>query len=406
VSRRLAPRNTKQVLMVAGEPSGDRIAAGVARVLAARGIRCVGMGGAACALAGVRIIADIRASSAMGLTEVAARLPAVLLAHARLARVARDERPSAAVLINYSEYNERLGRYLRRLGIPVLRCGAPQVWAWRRGRLATIGCSLDRLAVILPFEEALFRDAGVDARYVGHPALDVRIRRRPEARALLGLRPDRAAIALLPGSRAHEVRRLGPRLLQSLVELAKMGRSVQARLVVAPSLDPATASWLRDLARSSRVPAIEVAPELGASEWLCAFDASLVASGTATLESALAGAPPVIVYRMSALTAAIARRLVRTRCVGLPNILLGSKRYPELLQEQATPHGMARALAHVLDTRAVLEPLGLALRRLLEPVSPELGTSSQRIAAMMHDWFDLPPYERATETRGYQPEPA
>jgi lipid-A-disaccharide synthase len=390
VSRRFASGNPKQVLVVAGEPSGDLIAGGVARVLAARGWRSFGIGGAACSGAGMRIVADIGASAAMGLTEVVTRLPSLVLMHARLTRAARDERPAAAVLVNYSEYNQHLGRQLRRLGIPVLRCGAPQVWAWRRGRIAELAHSLDRLAVILPFEEALFRDAGIEARYVGHPVLDVAARSRTQARALLGLGSHDAAVALLPGSRAHEVRRLAPALLQTVVELEKIGRSVEARVAVAPSLEPATAIWLRGLARSAQVGTIEVSPELGASEWLSAFDAALIASGTATLESALAAVPPVIVYRLSPLTAAVARRVVRTPFIGLPNIVLGAKHYPELLQEEATPPRIAREVARVLDTRKEFEPLASSLRRLLTTVLAQPATCAERIAAMMHDWLGLP----------------
>src|SRR6266545_3509174 len=175
------------LLLVAGEPSGDSIAGGIARALLPQGVRCFGMGGSACEQSGVELVADLRRSAAMGFTEVAARLPAVVSAYAKLASSARLERPRAAALVNYTEFNARLGRHLRRRRIPVLWCVAPQVWAWRRGRMRSISRALDRLAVILPFEERLWREAGVDAHYVGHPALDVVLPERVAARAELGL---------------------------------------------------------------------------------------------------------------------------------------------------------------------------------------------------------------------------
>jgi len=375
------------VLLVAGESSGDRIAAGVARALSADGIRCFGMGGEACALAGVRVVTDLRASAAMGVTEVAARLPAVLAAYVRLARLAESERPRAAVLVDYTEFNHRLGRRLRRLGIPVLRCVAPQVWAWRPGRLATARRAFDRLAVILPFEEPLWHGAGVDARYVGHPVLDVVPRDRADAQQRLGLSGRRPAVALLPGSRRHEVRSLARRMFETMKELERMGRGVEARLVLAPSLDESTRHWLREHAMRAAVRTVEVTPDFGASEWLAAFDASLAASGTATLESALCGVPPVIVYRVSAITAAIARRLLRVRSIGLPNLVLGSQCYPELLQDDVEPRRMARAICAVLDAPSTFEPFARQLRKELEPQRSSARTSSERIAAWMGDWL-------------------
>ena len=388
--RGVGTRSASSVLVVAGEPSGDRIAAGVARALSADGVRCFGMGGDACALAGVRVVADLRASAAMGMTEVAARLPAVLAAYVRLARLVESERPRAAVLVDYAEFNQRLGRLLRGLGIPVLRCVAPQVWAWRPGRLATAGRAFDRLALILPFEEPLWRGVGVDARYVGHPVLDVVPRDRTDARQKLGLSGDRPAIALLPGSRRHEVRSLASRMLETVKELGRLGRGVEARLVVAPSLDESTRHWLREQATRAAVRTVDVTGDFGAAEWLAAFDASLAASGTATLESALCGAPPVIVYRVSAITAAIARRLIRVPAIGLPNLVLGSRCYPELLQDDVEPRRMALAICGILDAPSTFEPLARRLRKELEPPRSSARTSSERIAAWMNDWLRLP----------------
>src|SRR5258705_6678454 len=177
-------------------------------------------------------------------------------------------------------------------------------------------------------------------------------------------------------------------MLDALGELERSGRQLDARLALAPSLDDATRRWLRDRAADAGVAVFEVSPDAGAGEWLAAFDATLATSGTVTLESALAGAPPVIVYQVSAVTAAIARRLVRAPSIGLPNVLLGRRVYPELLQDDAVPARMARSLATVLDQRAAFEPHARVLRDLL--LAPLAGrrASHERIAAWMSDWLD------------------
>ncbi len=362
------------VLLVAGEPSGDRMAGEVARVLSARGAACVGMGGEASLRAGVRLVSDM-GSPAMGLTDVAGRWPDALSAWLRLASEVRAERPRAAVLVDHTEFNWRLGKYLRGRGIPVLWCVAPQVWAWRPGRLRARSRPFDRLAVILPFEEALWRDAGADARYVGHPAIDMTVRPKHELRALLGLALDRQAVALLPGSRAHEVRRLAPAMLGAVAALEQTGRTVEARLGVAPLLDDATRTWLRREAAIAGVPTFDVDPRLGAIEWLGAFDASMVASGTATLEAAIAGAPPV---------------LIRVPSIGLPNVLLGHRAYPELLQDEVEPMRIALAVRSVLDDPAKFEGLRASLRQTLVLPSSHLRTSAERTVARMEDWLGAP----------------
>ena len=378
--------SSPSVLVVAGEASGDRIAAGIARALAPTGVHCVGMGGTAARQAGVELVADLGRSAAMGLTEVAARLPRVVTAFARVVATARERRPSAAVLIDYTEFNLRLGSILKRIDIPILWCVAPQVWAWRPGRVATIARALDRLAVILPFETALWRAAGVDAHYVGHPALDAPTLRRDVARAAMGLPANRPSIALLPGSRPHEVRRHMPIMLAALAELDRAGLGVEPRLLVATSLDDATQRWLRSQAQRAGVPTIDA-------------DAAITASGTATLECALAGVPPVVVYRLSPLSAAVARRFVRTRFVGLPNIVLASLVYPELLDRDAEPVGVARALGSVLERGPSFAPHAEELRRRLAWPSPFTtteqaamngpvgATATERMASLLSPWL-------------------
>jgi lipid-A-disaccharide synthase len=373
------------VLIVAGEASGDRIAALTARALAAEGVRCFGVGGPSCRAAGVETIADGAQLAAMGLADVAARVPALAGGVARLAlRVAR-ERPRAALLVNYTELNQRLGRLLRARGTRVLWCVAPQVWAWRRGRLRTLGGSFDTLAVILPFEEKLWRDAGHDARYVGHPALEVPALDPATVRARLALDPAARAVAVLPGSRPGEVQRLGRPLCEAAALLAAQGAVDDARLVLAPGLDPRAREAALAAAAASGIAAVQADPEHGAASLLPGFDAALCASGTASLEAALAGAPPVVAYRMDAVAFAIARRLVRTPHVALPNVLLGRRAFPELLQDEVTPPALAAAARALLDRRDEAAGDARALRAILAPPSPE--PFGARVAGLLLPWL-------------------
>jgi lipid-A-disaccharide synthase len=369
----------RSVLTVAGEASGDRVAAAVATSLGARNVRCFGMGGAASAAAGVDLLCDLRRTTGMGTAEIAARIPALVVSYVRLKRAAVARRPRAAVLVANTEFNVALGRWLRRRGVRVLFVVAPQVWAWRPGRMRKVAHAIDRLAVILPFEEALWRASGVDARYVGHPALDA----PPPVRA--PMHGDAVRLAILPGSRPAEVRMLARPMLEACATLAKRGTRIDARLMVAPSLDARTRQWLLAAATRFGVAAVDVDPARGAMERLGAFDASLTASGTATLECALSGAPPVVAYRMGSVSAALAKRLVRTEHIALPNVVLGRRCYPELVQDDVSPPKLADAVIGVLGERPRFEQAAAELERKLETNGH--GTVAERCCSMIEDWL-------------------
>jgi lipid-A-disaccharide synthase len=378
----------RSVLTVAGEASGDRMAGAVAARLGARDVRCFGMGGAASVAAGVDVVSDLRRTTAMGTVEVARRIPALVAAYIRLKRVSLDRRPQAAVLVNYTEFNLVLGRWLRRRGIRVLFVVAPQVWAWRPGRMQAVARALDRLAVILPFEEPLWRAAGVDARYVGHPALDVEPAAIDE-RQRLGIAAAEEAIALLPGSRPAEVRLLAVPMLQAWEKLARGAGRRTARVFVAPSLDSETRAWLSSAAHRFGVPLVDVDATRGAMPHLSAFDAAISASGTATLESALSGAAPVVVYRMSRMSAALAKRLVRTPHIALPNVVLGRRCYPEIVQDEVDGQRIAEAVGAVLRDRQSFSDAASELRRILEAdLNGDPGvTVADRCLRMIEDWI-------------------
>lgn len=375
-----------EVLIVAGEASGDRIAALAARSLVARGASLYGLGGPACRAAGVSLVADGSRLGAMGLRDVAARLPALASAMIRLLARVGQSPPRTALLVNATELNQRLGPHLRRLGVRVLWCVAPQVWAWRPGRIDTLRGACDRLAVILPFEEALWRRAGYDARYVGHPSLEPHGRQRAEVRAALGIEEGARALAVLPGSREGEVARLGAALCAAAARLVRAGAVTTAHLIVASGAEPRARARAVESANRAGIPVIEGDPVHGAAAFLGAFEASLCASGTASLEAALAGAAPVVTYRMDRLSFAVARRLVRTPHIALPNVLLERRAYPELLQDEVTPERIAEAAERLLDRRSESEA---AARELFQKLAIPGGASfGERVAAILEDWMN------------------
>ena len=321
---------------MAGEASADSHAAAVlGELAAARGpLEARGMGGAALEAEGLAVDVHLGGVTAMGGVEVATRLPALLAAFARLVVMARSFRPHAALLTDMPDFNLPLAAALRRLAIPVVGFVAPQLWAWRPGRARLVARRFDRVACIFPFEVAPLRRAGARASYVGHPLLDEPAPDRDAARVALGLAPHRPCLALLPGSRPGERARLLPAMIEAASRLRGRG-ALEVIVAAAPSLPPPRGlpPWARIVAGGDGLP-----PGRGA---LAAADAAVVASGTATLEAALAGVPQVVTYRLAPPSYLVARLLVRGRFVALPNVVLGRRVVPELLQGAATPDLMA-----------------------------------------------------------------
>jgi lipid-A-disaccharide synthase len=365
------------VLVVAGEASGDRIAALVAAALAASGARCAGIGGPACRAAGVETFADTSRIEGMGLTDVLARSSHLAAAVARLAGRLLRAPPRAALLVNFTELNQRLGRLLRARGTRVLWCVAPQVWAWRPGRLRSLRGSADRMAVILPFEELLWRTHGYDAVYVGHPSVEVS---SPPSVAV-----SQRSLAILPGSRSGEIARLAAPLTRAAACLLDEGAASSAQVIVASGLSPSSRALVERLAGAAGLPVVAADPEHGAAPLLKSFDASLCASGTASLEAALAGAAPVVAYRLDPLAFALARRLVRTPHIALPNVLLGRRAYPELVQGDVTPALLVKSARLMLADRGASLQLAEELRRILAPPSP--APFGRRVAELMLPWL-------------------
>lgn len=358
------------LLVVCGEPSSDRAAAKVVSRL--NDARAFGLVGPACEAAGVEPLVSPERSAALGVLDVALRAGRIARAMAVVRRAITKRKPRAALLVNYTEFNARLLGPLRRAGVRVLWYAAPQIWAWRPGRGKAIARGCDALAVILPFEEALWRDRGAKATYVGHPALEIARRDRNALREELGLHRT-AALAILPGSRPAEVRRLLPAMID-----AAAGR--QARVLLTRALDAPTRAWAMEQSRG--VPIVETSAEEGATAVLGAFDVALCASGTATLECALANVPPVVAYRVDPVAAFVARHALTTKHVALPNVLLDRRAFPELLQDDARADRMRSALDAIeRDARA---------REACEEVRARLGTQhapSREVAEMLRPWL-------------------
>jgi lipid-A-disaccharide synthase len=337
-------------MIVAGEASGDLHGGNLVRAMRKKeqGLSFYGVGGARMKAAGVDLFADAADMAVVGLTEAVFKLPAVLRVMRHLKASFKIERPDLVILIDYPDFNLLLARAAKRRGIPVLYYISPQVWAWRKSRIATIKKVVDRMAVILPFEEAFYREAGVDVIFVGHPLLD-EVRKkysRQEALNRFGLRDDAITVGILPGSRRSEVSRILPEMLRACGILSEKISPIQFVLPLAGTLDH---DFVRNILRQFPVTVNVIRDEI--YDVVAVSDAAMVASGTATLEAALLETPMVVVYKVSALSYAIGRRFIRVDHIGLPNLIAGKRVVPELVQNEATPERIASEVRELVVRR-------------------------------------------------------
>lgn len=340
------PERAPLVLLVAGEASGDLRGAeliGELRKLRPD-VRVTGVGGDRLRAAGMDVLVDAAELSAMGVTELFGRVGSIVRSYRRVRGAITGangaERPDLVVLIDFPDFNLRLAKVARRVGIPVLYYVSPQVWAWRRYRVKTLAKRVDHLAVVFPFEADLYRGL-TEVSFVGHPALEtVRATGTPDdVRRRHGLATDRPLVTLLPGSRGSEVRALLPAMVEAV-------RLLGVQAVVALAHES-----LRPLAQ-------EICPDgpplVHGETWdlVAAADLVLLSSGTATLETALLERPMVIMYRLSPLSYGLARMLVRVPFIGMPNLILGKAAVPELIQADVTPERIAEEARRILDDPA------------------------------------------------------
>ena len=341
-----------RLLLSCGEASGDLYAGALTRELLAidPDLRIAGLGGPRFAAAGGRLVDDYRDISVTGLTEWIPKLPRLLAVRRRLIAAARAERPDALVLIDFSGFNFRLAPSIRRLGVPVVYYISPQIWASRAGRLATIRAIADRVLVIFPFEESIYRSGGVPVEFVGHPLIDLAKPSATRERFLAGrgLTPSAPTVAILPGSRPNEVARILPDLAAATRLIRRDVPGAQFIVARAPHLD----DHLFDAVRADDAGARFTLVEGDTDTVLASADVALTASGTATVQAALHDTPMVVVYRMSPLSYQLARRLVRLDSIGMVNLIAGENIVPELVQDAFTPDAVAREAVSMLTDRA------------------------------------------------------
>lgn len=348
------------VLLLAGEPSGDEHAARVARILKEEwpGSTVLGTGGERLAAEGVELLAGLDELAVMGFVEVLSRLRFLWRLERRVGALIESGRVDLVIPVNYPGFNLRITERSKAAGVPVVYYIAPQVWAWKAGRAARLARTADRICVILPFEEAVFEEAGARVEFVGHPLLD-REEEVPGREAFCraaGLDPGRRILALLPGSRHQEVRRHLRVFLDAGAKARERHPDLQVAVAEADGVD-------------LRIPPDSGARVVPRARALLAHaHAAVVKSGTSTLEAALAGVPFVVAYRTHPWTFALARRLVRVEHVALANLVAGRRVVPELLQDAVTAGGLARALLPLIgdgpERRRVLAGLGETRERL------------------------------------------
>lgn len=356
----------KLVLMVAGEASADQYGAELVKEILLRDpdVEFLGIGGEKMAGAGVNILFTAGEMAVVGLTEVLPRIAKIFIASRNLQRIVKEKRPDLLILLDYPDFNIHLAKSAARRGVPVLYYISPQIWAWRKGRVRKIRKRVDRMAVILPFEEPFYREKGVRVEYVGHPILDIwpdsfhDHSTRSEADSAFPL------LGIVPGSRAEEVRSLLPRMLSAAALLKKSYPDLRCVLPLAQTVDEKLVD--RFIAEAS-VPV--VLSRKGMYDTLKRCNAIIAASGTVTLEIALMGIPMVVVYRISRLSYEVGKRVIHVPYISLVNLVAGREVVPELIQEDANPENMASEIGLLLrdvnardlmvrDLKVVSERLG------------------------------------------------
>ncbi|ADW17729.1 lipid-A-disaccharide synthase [Desulfobulbus propionicus DSM 2032] len=373
---------TQEVMIVAGEASGDLHGANLVRAMREQRpeLRFCGMGGRELHAAGVELLCDAAKLAVVGAFEVLSHLGDILAARRALIERMRDRRPGLLILIDYPDFNLLLARSAKKLGIPVFYYISPQVWAWRKGRVRTIKRLTDRMAVILPFEQSFYARYGVRVDFVGHPLMDaVHPDLSPaQFRAAHRIEPTRKLVGLLPGSRRKEVAALLPDFLAAAELLARDHPQAYTFLIpLAPTIgrtlldEHGLAAWL------GRYD-YRVISE-GRYAMMAACDAVVAASGTVLLELALLGVPTVATYRVSPRTYFLGRLLIRNlRFFSLVNLIGEREIIPELLQDAVTPGRIASELRNMLDNDVARQSMLAGLREVRERLG---GPGASRRAA-------------------------
>jgi lipid-A-disaccharide synthase len=343
-----------RVGMVAGEASGDLLGAHLMAALKARrrGMLFAGIGGPRMMAQGFQSEFPMDKLSVRGYAEALRSFGEIMSIRRRLAKALLEERPDLFIGVDSSDFNLGLERRLKDAGIPAIHYVSPSVWAWRRWRVRRIVRSVNHILVMFPFEAPLYQKAGVPVTYVGHPLADLipLEPKKEDARAQLRLPAGKLIVALLPGSRRSEMTYMAEAFILAAHRFRQEVHDVH---FVCPTVTRATRDMFEQALHRQQRTDLPLTLLFGHShEALAAADLALVASGTATLETALFKTPMVIAYRQSRLSWALMRSMLYLPYVGMPNILAGEKLVPELLQDQATPAALASALLALLRDKA------------------------------------------------------
>jgi lipid-A-disaccharide synthase len=371
-------------ILVAGEASGDLLGADLIAGLLARfpDARFAGIGGPRMIAAGMQAWYPAEKLSVMGIVEVLKHLPELLAIRRDVYQRTLQMRPVAFIGIDAPDFNLGLERRLKRVGIRTAHYVSPSIWAWRENRAAKIGASADRVLCLFPMEPAIYARHGVAAQFVGHPLADA-FALEPDqaaARRELGLPLEGPVLALLPGSRLGEIRRLGSDFLQAAALLKQQLPDLQ---IIAPMANAQCRAEFEQLAGAKDCRIIDGHSHAA----MLAADAVLLASGTAALEALLAKRPMVVAYRLAPLTHFIVKRLgmLRTDVYSLPNILAGRRIVPELMQEGCKPAALADTLLPHLRARAIAPDLLAEFRRVHESLRGDaLHNAAAAVADMIH----------------------
>ncbi len=367
-------------MIVAGETSGELYGALLSSALKKRtpAIRIIGVGGERMQQAGVELISGI--SSAFGIAEAVSSLKTIKKTFAAAVNALRKHKPDVLVLIDYPDFNLKLAAEARKNNIKVLYYVSPQVWAWRKKRVTKIARLVDRMAVVLPFEEEIYKTVGLPCEFVGHPVY-VEIRDLPTdknaLKAELGLEKGRPLLSLLPGSRPHELQRLLPLMLDVVREFRKEHGEYQFCMPLAPNTDMEKYSSELQLLRDEGV----MVNKGESLKTLAASDAAVIASGTATLQAALIGVPLVVVYKVFPLTYLLGKAIVKVKYFSLINILSGREVVRELLQSEANTRNIVQELGKIISNGSHKKDIMGAYARIRDIYSA--GNASERVADMV-----------------------
>jgi lipid-A-disaccharide synthase len=357
----------KKILIIAGEASGDLHGSHLVKEMLSLdpSLQVYGVGGEKMKNEGVELIADSKEMAVVGITEVLLKLKSIYQIYRKLKNSLTVNSPSLVVLIDYPEFNLRFAREAKKKNIPIVYYISPQVWAWRKGRLKKIGRLIKKMIVIFPFEKKIYEEANIDVDFVGHPLLDsIRSQfSREEAFQKFSLTSGVTTIGLLPGSRMSEVKRLLPPMIDAVSLISKQINPVQFILPVAPGLDwGEVQSLVGSKCENIRVVKNNIHDVIRIS------DVVIVASGTATVEAAIMGAPMIVVYRVSPLTYLLGKLLIKVKNIGMVNIIAGKTVVPELIQHDVTPEKITSAVVQILKSPSKQQEIRKQLSSLKEKI--------------------------------------